>query len=459
MVLQRESLHEFELDDNTSYPLALAGSLVATGLAVTLVCPHPATQGLGWSGTAAVTVRYISSAAAVHAAAVVAVRNLFREHMRAQVTRLLWAIWIPIAWLPLLSVLTVRNSAWVLAVLPVLSLAATVLLTQERVQTSLESIADPLTGSFLLPPAEPLFFRTLAPSLATAAALQAGFVAAVADHEWFAGLLLSLGCVLPAWRLLERTRGWGTIRTAAVTSVVVLLLTWVALLPMLLSAQAGLGLPRLAHAFRASGSGQHTSAGTGYSGIILLPPLPKHKLLTTPPDVIHSSFSARVSEPTVIPFEGQYWCFKAPDARPRPDARVVHADPLKANVRSTDPLPLSMEAHQLFPLPLRLGKASILRLDVVNADLRPGAITISVLLHPSDAPRGMSVLLGSLVLPSSTTSVIGLEHAPVHEALRFAIPDRLRGRSTDEISVRLLSAPSRAIGAAKVSVQDFALLP
>lgn len=461
MVLQ-DTQHLGQPDD-TSFPIGLAGSLLATGLAVTLLCQQPIRRGLTWRGAAFVALAYVLTTALVHAGALVAVRGLFRDHVQARITRLLWALWIPIAWLPLLGVLTVKDSPWVLAVFPVLSIAATALLTQERTPPAAEEFPDQARGMLFMLPPEPVFWRALAPSFATAATLQGGVAALAAGHDWVAGFLFSLSCVVPAWRLLERTRGLGTIRIAAATSAVVVMLTWIALLPMLLAEQFAGGIPGLTGPPRhiAGLSARRAfSQGTGYSGIILLPPLPKHQAVLLPTPEAYSSKAATKSRtPEVIPFDGQYWYFKSPDAGPRPDARVVHADPLKAIIHSTDPLPLSMEAHQSFPLALPLHTASMLRLDLVNADTRPGTIAVEVILRSRSFSGSHALSLGSAALPSSTSPTLDLTRAPVHEALRFTLPRRLRGRSIDEISIRLLPEPSRARGGAEIAVQDFALLP
>src|ERR1700761_4853273 len=118
-------------NDRTSFPVSLAGSLIATGLAVCLLCQGPL-HSRSWMGAAAVTLIYVSMAAVVHGLAIVALRGVFRDHIQVNLSRLLWAIWIPVAWLPLLGVLTVESSAWVLLVMPMVGLAGTVLLTQER---------------------------------------------------------------------------------------------------------------------------------------------------------------------------------------------------------------------------------------------------------------------------------------------------------------------------------------
>ena len=312
-----------EAIDDTSFPITFAGSLIFTGATVGLLCAqafHPVRS----SGEAAVlTLMYIAVAAGVHTAAVLAMRRVFHEYVQARLHHLLWAIWIPVAWLPLLGVLTARNSAWVLAALPLLSVAATALLTQERTHPDEPLEREEAPHLRVLLPQETAFLRKLAPALAVAALSESGVAAVAADHEWTAGLLFALACVFPVWQLVARARRFGTVRVSIITSAAVVVLTWVALLPTLLAAQFGslVGSGRIAH--RASlAPSRLPRPSAGYSGVILLPPMTKTRLPPPPrPAMDNVLSSGRRQKPEVIPFDGQYWFYKAPAARPEPDAR------------------------------------------------------------------------------------------------------------------------------------------
>jgi hypothetical protein len=60
--------------------------------------------------------------------------------------------------------------------------------------------------------------------------------------------------------------------------------------------------------------------GSDYVGIILWPP-PIKKTQIVPPRPHSTSFAiGKPSQPVVIPFDGQYWYFKAPSTNPGPRA-------------------------------------------------------------------------------------------------------------------------------------------
>ena len=199
-------------------------------------------------------------------------------------------------------------------------------------------------------------------------------------------------------------------------------------------------------------------AHRGYSGVILLlPPKPPQAIRPPAPELAQEFKNARV-EPKVIPFDGAYWYFKEPDIRPEPDARVVHGDPLKARINSTNDVPLSMEAHQVLLSPISMSCCSALRVDTVNADDRSGTIAIEVVLRNSGPKAGSGLSLGTMVLPSST-GAIPLDREPVHESLTFRFPRNARRKQFDEITIRIKPAGERALAASQVSVESFALVP
>ncbi|HEY4355688.1 MAG TPA: hypothetical protein VGN16_08080 [Acidobacteriaceae bacterium] len=438
-------------NDRTSFPMSFAGSLVATGLAVCFLCQGPLRSN-SWVGAAAITLIYVSMAAVVHGLAIVALRGVFREHIHVNLSRLLWAIWIPVAWLPLLGILTVESSAWVLAVMPMLGLAATVLLTQERVTVE-DSNADHTPAELFAPLDTTPLLSMLAPALATAFFLHAGVAAAGAGSTWLAGLLLTLSCIVPAWRALAHTRNLARPWTAAITSGMVLLCTWIALLPVFFVTHAGFALSSHNHNGSAMGP-RLGSTAAGYSGIILLPPAPKHQThIEIPASLIHSAGIPK--QPDVIPFDGQYWYFQDPDDRPRPDAHVVRGDPTKARIHSTDRLRLLMEAHQTLSTPIALQDSSVLKVRMVNAETERGTIAVEILLK--DPSERWPTSLGVLVLQSSTAPTIDAKRAPVAETLNFKIPDRLKQKRFDEITVRIRPDVLHEVKGSAVSVQSFTL--
>ncbi len=172
-----------------------------------------------------------------------------------------------------------------------------------------------------------------------------------------------------------------------------------------------------------------------------------------------SSFAGSPARPIVIPFDGAYWYFKRPDERPKRDAKVQRGDPLKENIRSTDRLPLLMAAHQTLMHPIKMDCCKALLVELINADDRPGAITLEVWLRDSSTQAHSTLLLGSAVIPSSTAHSISLNRAPVNEVLAFNFPPENHGKSFDEITLLIKPAWERALAGSKVAIKDFVLVP
>jgi hypothetical protein len=194
-------------------------------------------------------------------------------------------------------------------------------------------------------------------------------------------------------------------------------------------------------------------------GIVLWPP-PVKETTIVPPAAHNPWFGpGTASKPLVIPFDGPYWYFKAPSSRPGPRAHVAHGKPTDVNVRSTDGEPLLMEAHQNLGLPIDLACCGEIDVAITNADTRPGAISLEVLLSDSSTPEKSSVQLASQIVPSSQFDLIPLNRLPVKEVLRFPIPLHSALRRFNRISVVFRPNAMRARAGARVAIDSFALVP
>ena len=203
--------------------------------------------------------------------------------------------------------------------------------------------------------------------------------------------------------------------------------------------------------------------GSDYVGIILWPP-PIKKTEIVPPRPHSPSFSiGKPSKPVVIPFDGQYWYFKAPSKRPGPRAHVAHGRATYVNVHSTNSAPLLMEAYQNLGTSIDLECCSEIDVAITNADVRPGTIALGIRLADSDSLGDPSLDLGERTIVSSTGAQIPVNRPPVDEVLRFPIPHTTPRSTTihrfDEITIVFLSSQERARSGAKVSIQSFTLIP
>ncbi len=88
----------------------------------------------------------------------------------------------------------------------------------------------------------------------------------------------------------------------------------------------------------------------------------------------------------VIPFDGSYWYFQAPQHGPGLHPHLAHGDPVAMNIYSTGWVPLAMQAHQTLAQPIPLHGGEGFELTVRNGDNRPGRIDVGVLLTDSRSP-------------------------------------------------------------------------
>jgi hypothetical protein len=461
--------------DQNPLPLAwpLAGSIVLTALVVAFVCTPPATHLHSWAAVFSRATLYLLVAGTVHALAVWGVCRVRDETGHAALPLIwaaIWTAWIAVVWLPLVALLTAEHSPWVAAVLPLTAVFATLLLKRHALLSRPDepSTSDAATANTPFQGlASPPLWRSLAPAMITSFALEIGAALLAARHAWLAGCLFCAATLYPVQRLLERSYTADAAaprqplrKTAAGNSLVVWLLIVLALVPLMaisaaraLSNVLGIRPP----AIRTS-SQPATDHGrsSGYTGVILVQPKKPHEIVPPPP----SSAATTITQTHVIPFDGAYWYFKQPDTRPQPNARIMQGDPVKRHVFSTDMQPLIMEAHQPLGHAIPMNCCRSLRLDVTNADNVPGSIAVEVLLRDrSPEKKSAAVSLGTLTLASSTVSPMPLKRPPVDDHLTFRLPTAARGRTFDEITVRIKPDRSRSLAGTQVAIKDFVLTP
>jgi hypothetical protein len=441
----------------------LVGSLFLTAIVVALVCVPPFGGLHSWGHLLWLACLYMLVAAFVHALAMWSIYRIQSEGVRewALVWPAVWGAWIAVVWLPLVALLTYEHSPWVAAILPLTAaFLALFVVAQRRELEDSDYTEDGVRGPLFAVDESPRLWRMLLPALVAAVALDAGAALFAAKHAWLAGCLFAAVAAYFAERLLSRTaapaktHNGAVRRGAAGNSLAVWTLTVVALLPFLagmgLAMRGLLGMPAVQAANHIA-SLVHRAAG-GYTGIILTRPKMPHEIVT--PVLTANAEGFRKSRE--IPFDGQYWYFQPPDARPRADARVVQGDPAKNQIKSTDDLPIVMEAHQRLAQPMEANCCRALKLNLVNADAVPGKITLEVLLSAANGKMRSTMRLGSKVLPSSTVSPMPLHRAPVKETLVFAIPRGAKSRSFDEMTVKVIPEGDRSLAAPEVAIKSFA---
>jgi hypothetical protein len=293
---------------------------------------------------------------------------------------------------------------------------------------------------------------------------QTALILAIAGYLSFPGILLSTSLAMLVWRwtALDRTaavrltgRSQSILLCAfAIFFTVLALIPWV---PAKLNRRNDVAAHK--PALITHESKDSDVPGSDYVGIILWPP-PVKKTEIVPPKPHSASFEiGRAARPVVIPFDGQYWYFKAPSKRPDPRAHVAHGRSTYVNVRSTDAAPLLMEAYQNLGTSIDLTCCSEIDVAITNADVRPGTIALGLRLADSTSLGEPSQELGYRTIVSSNATTIPLTRPPVDEVLRFPIPRPSAIHRFDEITIEFLSARDRARAGAKVSIQTFTLIP
>ncbi len=469
----------------------LLGSVLLTGAVAAFVCTPPPAASLKWQSLFTLAFVFLALAAAVHAFSIWLLSRLFSEpeEQPPAIAPLIGGLWMPVAWLPLLALLVQEHSIWAAAV-PPLILSFAILSIQQGARRP-EGTAPDLGSSWTSPLGlsgdrgdDPLG-RALPAAAAAALFLEAGIGALMLKYPLAAGCFLAAGIAFPLWRInvqsletksLAQPMEWLSDRSAISTarrpwslisgSVVVFLLTAFVLIPFLRRSPLSSAVAAVLRMDRGTGASSvartrssRPVTALGYTSIILLPPPRPHQEPVPPAPQPDPTPSSAPSRPRVIPFDGAYWYFKWPDAAPSPDARIQHGDPAKVNIRSTDALPLVMEAHQHLDHPLRFDCCHAIRVAVRNSDNRGGTIYVEILLSHSGSRDRSAKSLGRLPIPSSESHDLSPRRPAVDEVLSFPFPSGVHGKLFNEITVAIEPSPERAQAGAHVAVQSFEFPP
>lgn len=444
--------------------LPAIGTLLATGAVVSTVCRSPDQPFSSWRQLLERAVGYVLLAGVVHVAAVWLIDRVYGRayegESRAPDGLVLRGMWPGVALLPVTVLLAHAGSGWAAVVLPVIAVVAVLFVRRaspEAGRLARSGAPVGMAAGVFAYEAPVALVRTLGVMVLVAVLLELGVVMLVSWQYALAGLLFGLCGMVVLWRVPLRPRpAPGILSRVEAATVVAVLLTIVALLPSLggsrMAGRVGrfVGPPVMAKAAPPkvpAGSAR----GGALSGVVLtLPPRPKEKVLPPAPRSALATLgpSRRVQ---TIRFDGAYWYFRAPELRPREDAKRVRGDPLKVEIHSTDRVALTMEAHQRLETPLATDCCTAIRVAVRNGEVREGAIGVELVLQGSGWQRS----LGRRTLPSSLQP----HGAEIEEVVDFAVPKDLPSGAFDEMTVVVVvPAGERARRAARVAIESFALV-
>lgn len=450
----------------------VAGLLAAGTVASSLALPRG--QILSWTQFLSFAFERVLAVSFAAVVTTSALSSIVSRKRTSDTDRLLAEISLTAVWLPSLALFIREYSPWtVLIAATFAAMAARVL--QEKLPSD---DAEPLIVS-LNPDRLPLSLN-FSPEISASAALlaQSGVLAVFAGYPATSAVLVgaafvlwtrSLGLYASDTDLSSRPsqlRGTPTI-LLALLSLVLALVPFVRIpggmgssqrRPWQLFPARQVGykpvLPRVA-------AGSADPGSPGSYGILLWPEKPTYTHLVAPTPAIETNLDlfGRQSNPLVIPFNGVYWFFKAPDHQPPGNSRQVKASPDKVVIRSTDRRPLSIEAHDYLGSLIGLSCCSQVQLAIRNADRYPKTVSLELILINTSLPQKPSESLGRVIVRSTRPWELYKEQPVASETLSFAIPPRHALREFDEVKVVFWLDPARADTAAKIAIDHLALVP
>jgi hypothetical protein len=387
-------------------------------------------------------------------------------------------------WFVPIVILLCEGSGWAAAI-AALVVGSTTSSFQSRRGSSVVWIEEPLSLSLFADGSSPanspqkngkLFAAVIMVLLAEVAA-----VASLAGTALIAAVLAASSAALWAWFFrAEETSSDDSahvISRGAMTLALAIIVTVASLIPYLKHApgSGGLGLffaGKVGHrpsplgeqeqaskekAFEGSASGFDDA----YSGIVLWSRKPELTPLVAPTPVLgkYQMRTGRSAHLLVVPFNGVYWFFKAPNVQPPRGSREEHGSPELVTTRSTDRRPLSMEAHQNLGTLIDLNCCSRIQVAIRNTDRYPETVSLELVLSDTSLSKRPSQSLGNVMVRSTRPWKLYGNRPAVNETLTFEILPRSTINRFDEVTVVFHLDPARADLGAKIGIEKFVLVP
>jgi hypothetical protein len=273
-------------------------------------------------------------------------------------------------------------------------------------------------------------------------------IEALLHHQEVAGVLLSAGAAVIAWRATAidpRSRSRPA-RVAAMAALAVLLVI-LGMLPFRAVPRTTVPVEAAGNPDRLPGDGV---VADSYRGVILLPEI-QHKVTLVPPlpALINNPFRENKKD-LEIPFYGVYWFFRRPYTRPPRDSIEMHGKPSDLTFRSHDSRPLIMEAHQSLGAPFNVSCCGTIQLAITNRNHAPGSVSIELLLVNTSEDAKPSQSLGMLPVQSAFGA---------NEVLDYPVPPSPAIEQFDEFTIRFHRPMLLARESPNVSIDGFTLKP
>jgi hypothetical protein len=197
-----------------------------------------------------------------------------------------------------------------------------------------------------------------------------------------------------------------------------------------------------------------------YPGVVMISEKKRFtKLIAPAPPSFGLTTGIATDTPLVVPFDGVYWFFKAPDVHPPKRSHKVNGSPDMIGVRSTDHRPLSVEARQNLGSMIDLSCCSRIQIAIRNTDRYPETVSLELVLVNTTLPERPSQSLGRIMVKSTPPWKLYGKLSAIAETLNFPIPRNSSLRSFDEVQVVFHLDPLRADTGPKIAIDHFALVP
>jgi hypothetical protein len=470
------------------------GGLLVGAVVASLVCRLPFSHSLSLRELIGAAVQRVLEVLLAAAITVWALCAISPQTTNLNTRRLILRTSLDALWLVPLALFLRENSAWAVAMAAVLVASAVKSFRfLQDISVPGDPLEDPGQSPALSPSRSPFsltesspYFRRQLSAAAVALCAQTGAIAAFAGDSFTASVLVgacsgvwtwSFTREIPSARPQPSAQSRSLSRASFILALAIIF-TAVGLVPYLRHTYGirGFGVPSRYHARQefsqldplAQAGHDKTSdnsiAGTreGDPGVVLWPEKLTRTKLVAPAPVIGNTLltSHRSAEPLVIPFEGVYWFFKAPDMHPPRSSREEHGSPELLDIRSTDHRPLSMEAHENLGSTIDLNCCSRIQIAIRNADHYPETVSMELVLINSSTPGKPYQSLGEMMVKSTRPwKLYDKRLPPVSETLNFAIPAASPLHRFDEVKIVFRIDAARADAGPRIAIDHLVLVP
>ncbi len=212
------------------------------------------------------------------------------------------------------------------------------------------------------------------------------------------------------------------------------------------------------HSVQKPGSRTATYGFDGYESLILWP-YPERRTVIAPIPMIRTLLAPGTTKPLIIRFDGPYWFVQPPDKRPGRMAHEAHGNPTIVNIQSSNTLPLVMAAHQHLTAAIPIARCREIEVEIKNRDNKAGAISLALLLTDATSSHSRTIYVGQQPILSTELGLFHFKPSPVTETLRFYVPENVKTRIFNELTVQMLPDVEHEFVAPKIAIVQFRIIP